>query len=145
MHVLTCFLRCDPLSSKPLFQREIFWWWGPAKLFPALQQWPQQSAVLRSPLLRMERGCQKEWLRKEKGRKTQHLKHNREQAVLRLVGWETMGGPRGGCCISSELARSQNSCRFRGDTSLVFTLGVTLTFHLSTSVFIKCGLRQTWR
>lgn len=99
------------------------------------------SAVGGSPQPSSEDGARmsEEWLRKEKGRKTQHLKHNREQAVLRLVGWETMGGPRGGCCISSKLARSQNSCRFRDDTSLVFTLGVTLTFHLSTSVFIKCG------
>lgn len=84
-----------------------------------------------------------EWLRKERGRKTQHLKHNSRQAVLGLVGWETIGGPRRGSCISSELARSQNSCRVGGDTRLVFTPGVTLTFQLSTSVFIQCGPSQT--
>lgn len=63
-----------------------------AKLFPAASP-TMASAVGGSLQPSSEDGARmsEEWLRKEKGRKTQHLAHNREQAVLGVVGWETMG------------------------------------------------------
>lgn len=63
-----------------------------AKLFPAVSP-TMASAVGGSPQPSSEDGARmsEEWLRKEKGRKTQHRAHNREQAVLGVVGRETMG------------------------------------------------------
>lgn len=127
MCFLTGFLGCDTHST-PLFQREIFRWGGGvvvvvAKLLPAVSP-TMASAVGGSPQRSSEDGARmsEEWLRKEKGRKTQHLAHNREQAVLGVVGRETMGWGgaegRGGCCISSEF----QGRRAGGDTSLVLVL-----------------------
>lgn len=82
---VTSFLRCDTLSKACHCFKEKYLGGGGGGGSKAVSWTPTMAPTVGgSPQTSSEDGARmlEEWPKKEKGRKTQHFKHNREQAVL---------------------------------------------------------------